>query len=228
MRRGTRRRGGADADLRGLFATARPADGLEDRLVGAFRRGAAWRPSRLRIGFHPAIRRAAIGVAAALMLGGFGYVATQAVSNGGLPTPWTSSRLKSASNLREIGQGIAMSANENKGTFSRTYFKQLAGKEVAVDRQPASTPQEMARHFNESASNRWREAAPTGGAEFQPAMSGGRGWRDSTYNGRATAAAPADQLDSILLPTDDPKGGDAPAGKKEKEEVLRQAVQRSR
>ena len=31
-----------DADLQGLFATARPADGLEDRLVGAFRHGAAF------------------------------------------------------------------------------------------------------------------------------------------------------------------------------------------
>ena len=32
-------------------------------------------------------------------------------------------RVKCASNLRQIGQGIQMYANENKGNFPRTYFK---------------------------------------------------------------------------------------------------------
>jgi len=32
-------------------------------------------------------------------------------------------RIKCASNLRQIGQGIQMYANENKGNFPRTYFK---------------------------------------------------------------------------------------------------------
>src|SRR5687768_4496320 len=31
-------------------------------------------------------------------------------------------RVKCASNLRQIGQGIQMYANENKGNFPRTYF----------------------------------------------------------------------------------------------------------
>src|SRR5207248_534741 len=34
---------------------------------------------RLRIYIHPAVRKAALGVAAAVMLGGFGYLATNAV-----------------------------------------------------------------------------------------------------------------------------------------------------
>jgi len=36
-------------------------------------------------------------------------------------------RVKCASNLRQIGQGLQMYANENKGNFPRTYFKVGAG-----------------------------------------------------------------------------------------------------
>jgi prepilin-type N-terminal cleavage/methylation domain-containing protein/prepilin-type processing-associated H-X9-DG protein len=37
-------------------------------------------------------------------------------------------RVKCASNLRQIGQGIQMYANENKGNFPRTYFQNPASK----------------------------------------------------------------------------------------------------
>jgi len=40
-------------------------------------------------------------------------------------------RVKCASNLRQIGQGIQMYANENKGNFPRTYFK--VGSAIKTD-----------------------------------------------------------------------------------------------
>jgi len=40
-------------------------------------------------------------------------------------------RVKCASNLRQIGQGLQMYANENKGNFPRTYFK--VGSKVIAD-----------------------------------------------------------------------------------------------
>jgi prepilin-type N-terminal cleavage/methylation domain-containing protein/prepilin-type processing-associated H-X9-DG protein len=40
-------------------------------------------------------------------------------------------RVKCASNLRQIGQGIQMYANENKGNFPRTYFQ--VGSAIKVD-----------------------------------------------------------------------------------------------
>src|SRR5438874_132227 len=72
-----------DASLRDLFVDARPPADLEDRLVERLRGARPQRPL-----LHPMVRRAATGVAAALMLGGFGYVANQAMHNGGLPAPW--------------------------------------------------------------------------------------------------------------------------------------------
>src|SRR6476469_10275586 len=88
-----------DADLQALFDAARPGEGLEDRLVTGFRDEGLRNRMRLRLPLHPAIRRAAAGVAAALLLGGFGYVATRAAGEGGLPAPWAFlSRVKSASN----------------------------------------------------------------------------------------------------------------------------------
>ena len=41
-------------------------------------------------------------------------------------------RVKCASNLRQIGQGIQMYANENKGNFPRTYFQNPASKVVTT------------------------------------------------------------------------------------------------
>lgn len=75
-----------DQLLRQLFADARPPADLEDRLVRGLRSA---RPALPLI--HPLVRRAAIGVAAALLLGGFGYVANEVIHGGGLPTPWAPS-----------------------------------------------------------------------------------------------------------------------------------------
>jgi len=40
-------------------------------------------------------------------------------------------RVKCASNLRQIGQGIQMYANENKGNFPRTYFNPSSAAVIA-------------------------------------------------------------------------------------------------
>ena len=47
-------------------------------------------------------------------------------------------RVKCASNLRQIGQGIQMYANENKGNFPRTYFK--VGGAVKADNTGYNDP----------------------------------------------------------------------------------------
>lgn len=147
--------------LNELFASARPGDDFEDRLVSTLRAraqsGPAWR--RLRIGFHPAVRRAAVGVAAAVMLAGFGYVATETISGGGLPAPWAiGERVRAASNLRQIGQGVQMSAHENKGEWARSYDSEF-DDEGASDFVPlGETPTEMAKKFNERARTSWGES----------------------------------------------------------------------
>ena len=76
-----------DASLRALYSGAHPPADLEDRVVDRL-----WtaRPAQLPkvIPLHAVVRRAAVGVAAAVMLGGFGYVASRAAESGGLPVPW--------------------------------------------------------------------------------------------------------------------------------------------
>jgi prepilin-type N-terminal cleavage/methylation domain-containing protein/prepilin-type processing-associated H-X9-DG protein len=49
-------------------------------------------------------------------------------------------RVKCASNLRQIGQGIQMYANENKGNFPRTYFRPGASVTVKADTAGAAQP----------------------------------------------------------------------------------------
>jgi glycine cleavage system regulatory protein len=67
----------ADRELDELFAAARPGDGLEDRVIGRLR--AVRRPPMV---LHPMVRRAAVGVAAAILLGGVGFAVTQAEQDG--------------------------------------------------------------------------------------------------------------------------------------------------
>lgn len=71
-----------DGSINSLFSNARPDLGLEDRLVGAMRAATQARSARP---MHPMVRRAAIGIAATILLGGAGYVASSAVENGTLP-----------------------------------------------------------------------------------------------------------------------------------------------
>src|SRR5215211_4837398 len=104
-----------DADDRELdkmmdaaFADARPDAGLEDRVIARLRGADRWRLPRVSaLHVHPLVRRAAVGVAAAILLASAGFVATRVDDQ--------PNRIKSASNLRQLGQGIQFYANENMG-----------------------------------------------------------------------------------------------------------------
>src|SRR5687767_10960636 len=91
----------ADREMDALFAAARPDDALEDRVIGRLR-AARRSPS---IAVHPMVRRAAVGVAAAILLGGAGFIVTQGDAV---------QRVKTASNLKHIGDAIAIYSNESK------------------------------------------------------------------------------------------------------------------
>lgn len=86
----------ADERLRRMFDEVQPSAGFEDAIIHRIRAGAAPAKSwRLRPQLHPAVRRAATGVAAAILLGGFGYVGTSLLENHRLPDfamslPWGS------------------------------------------------------------------------------------------------------------------------------------------
>jgi len=49
-------------------------------------------------------------------------------------------RVKCASNLRQIGQGLQMYANENKGNFPRTYFQPAAQPSILADTTGYNSP----------------------------------------------------------------------------------------
>src|SRR5688572_32600044 len=49
-------------------------------------------------------------------------------------------RVKCASNLRQIGQGIQMYANENKGNFPRTYFASAGTSKIITNTQGHDQP----------------------------------------------------------------------------------------
>src|SRR5687768_15344340 len=77
-----------DNEMDALFAAARPDGALEDRVIGRLR------SARRMPVVHPMVRRAAVGVAAAILLGGAGFVVTHAESV---------RRIADASNLRSVG-----------------------------------------------------------------------------------------------------------------------------
>ncbi len=79
-----------DASLKQIFTGAAPAAGFEDRMVAGL--GRSVRGPLL----HPAVRRAAIGIAATVLLGGFGYVASQAIEQGQLPLLGSGARAMAA------------------------------------------------------------------------------------------------------------------------------------
>jgi glycine cleavage system regulatory protein len=168
--------------LQDMFAHAIPSQGFEDRILGRFRAGAA-APDRWRttIHLHPAVRRAAVGAAAVVMLAGFGYVASQQIEKGGLPMPWSqaSAPVHTASNLRGIGQGITQYANESKGVSPRTYVPD-------AESRPAATPAEMAQSFNKSLSDTLHRGGEPAQDEYSTQEAAGR-WH---YAFRQPAAKP--------------------------------------
>src|SRR2546421_12921535 len=98
-----------DAEHRMTDLFAPPVAGLEDRIIDRLRNTASRRP---RIVIHPAVRNAAIGIAATIMLAASGYVVTNAVEQGQAPTV-AANRTKNASNLRNIGEATVLYSNDN-------------------------------------------------------------------------------------------------------------------
>jgi len=158
----------ADSALVELFADARPGDGFEDRLIHGLRKSPAsrWR-SRLkanpavRMVLHPTVRRAAFGVAAAVVLAAVGHAAKSALERQTLPgmrhgeqfadiptdlIHWRdrAREAKAANNLRQIGSTALAYSNGDvqSGSYPRTYFDVSSGrvKGVPLPGEPASPP----------------------------------------------------------------------------------------
>lgn len=110
-----------DRRLHDLFKDVAPSSSFEDRMIQRLRTD---RPRRQIFKFptiHPAIRKAALATAAVVVLGGFGYLATDLMNDGRIPTLWADARLpRRASSLRQIGEAIQLYANENHGAYPRT------------------------------------------------------------------------------------------------------------
>src|SRR4051812_30118471 len=119
-----------DESLRQLFADARPPADLEDRLVERLRGARQHRPM-----IHPMVRGAATGVAAAVLLAGFGYLANQAMEKGGLPTPWASEARKEVAIARAPA-------------YLGARFQQAEGKQQQTTAAYFLSPTEMADTFN--------------------------------------------------------------------------------
>src|SRR4051812_9593476 len=137
-----------DASLRELFAGVGPRAGFEDRLVERLR----WvgRPNAAVL-LHPMVRRAATGVAAAVLLAGFGYVATQSIqNNGGLPVPWAKS------SPHHFSQAMTQPAYGTAQGQSQSLVQGLLGG--------LQTPRNMAddwvRSFEETDTKLWKYRAP--------------------------------------------------------------------
>src|SRR5687768_5764508 len=88
-----------------LFAPALPTAGLEDRVIQRLHRATFSPRRKLRLWgdnwVHPAVRTAAGGVAAVIVLGGIGLAVTAI-----LQPPLQSAR-RSASNLRDLTEAVA-------------------------------------------------------------------------------------------------------------------------
>src|SRR5688500_12393534 len=119
----------ADRELEELFAAARPDRGLEDRVVARLR--AVKRPPMV---LHPMVRRAAIGVAATILLGGVGFAVTQAEKRG---VPVVAVAPAGANAKPSMGSGLG----DNRSAHT-SYFAHVSNVE---------TPTQMATRFAASA-----------------------------------------------------------------------------
>ena len=124
-----------DQQMNALFATVSPKLGFDEAIIRRLSQRNAM------------VRNAAIAAAAAIMLGGFGYVASELVNNGRLPTfAVTDGRIKVSSNLRQAGQAILLYEQDNKGNYPRAAYDALPKKQI-------ESPSALARQENKSAAN---------------------------------------------------------------------------
>lgn len=105
-----------DDQLSNLFRDVSPSAGFEDRVIQGLRA----KPHRtLKLPtIHPAIRKAAVGVAAVIALGAFGYVSSELMDGGPMPRLFVdtryAARMTGKSQRQELGEAPQVSANENK------------------------------------------------------------------------------------------------------------------
>jgi glycine cleavage system regulatory protein len=138
----------SDATLIELFAATRPDEAFEDRVVNRVQKAAAPRGfGRIRAGLagqallHPSVRRAAVGIAAAVVLAAVGHAAQSALEHQTLPgmrngmqfadlgtklAHWRDEdrRYKAIDELRQTGMDMRVNS-ENKlqnGALERTSF----------------------------------------------------------------------------------------------------------
>ena len=162
-----------DRAMQRFFAAARPDAGFEDRVIGRLR----GEPRRRKLpralpSVHPLVRRAATGVAAAVLLGGVGYAAHRALDGGDLPTPWAT---KTGFDQSAVSAAVALEQStvtdlrvtdvETRGWYewNRRPLVGAAGEKANRGEPPAAataapaptrhdfTPQQMAAEANEQA-----------------------------------------------------------------------------
>jgi glycine cleavage system regulatory protein len=125
-----------DARLQALFTNVAPSSSFEDRMIQGLRTGTRHRTLKFPA-LHPAVRKAAIGVAAVLALGTFGYVASDLMESGHMPRLFADAeaakRMKVASNLRQLGQAIQLYANENKGSYPAARWDFSGGANTSLN-----------------------------------------------------------------------------------------------
>ncbi len=115
-------------ELMSLDASMHRAAGVESIVAGLEARITAALPNR-RWMIHPVVRRAALSAAACVVLGGFGYMASERMETNQLWGWSEPAQMRVASNLRQIGNGLELYSNENKGWFSKSFssVKSAAG-----------------------------------------------------------------------------------------------------
>ncbi|HTL27956.1 MAG TPA: DUF4349 domain-containing protein [Tepidisphaeraceae bacterium] len=80
-----------DSQLQDLFRPVSPSASFEDRMIVGLRTS---RHRTLRLpAIHPAIKKAALATAAVIVLGGFGYIATEQMGRGHIPVLWSDTRV---------------------------------------------------------------------------------------------------------------------------------------
>jgi hypothetical protein len=92
-----------DQTMNHLFASLRPSAGFEQAIIDRLNR-----PMRLAAAkVNPFVRRAAVAAAAAIVLGGFGYVASDKINNGRWPAfSFEANPVQVSANMRQIGQAV--------------------------------------------------------------------------------------------------------------------------
>jgi len=204
----------ADGSVAKLFAGERPAAGFEDRVIQRLRQR---QPRLARPIVNPWVRRAAVGVAASLLLAGIGYAGTVAMNGGKLA--WLTGkgggvaysvldrddRTVNHTSSKDLVDGLFGGLEGGRATIRLTDRSQMTtSHEPAVQATDLSVRRQLAGQNTTRGSDKlglsWGYATSNGTAATG---------RDNIY-GRAgepaatpPAKAPFDQLDDYLLPTDD-------------------------